>query len=159
MRRGGFTLVELAGVIIAVGMLLTLSVSLLNQTLAAHRSSLTHLRHIRSLENFVERWREDVQSATEVTTSSNLLVIRSEGSEVTYEFKDQSLIRVRKLTDEEPGQDRWPLPSTGKVNWEVDSSGIQQVLIGKLEFRGDPIEFDDVEFVSRVAVAKGSVAK
>lgn len=158
-RRGAFTLVELVSVILAVGMLLVLSASLLHNTLAANRSALDHLRRIRSVEKFMGRLRVDAQRATEVIAEDNRLIVRTKDSELVYEMKGRKMTRSRSSNGEVVGSDEWQLPSAGKVTWEVDRSGAIGLLRGKIEFTGEPVEFGGVEVVSRIGMKKDADAE
>lgn len=150
MRRGGFTLVEMVGVMSVIGMLLTLSALLLNKAFDAHSASLTHLQRMRSLELFVERWRDDVRSATQVTPGSELRITKAGNLEVIYSINNQSMVRTRRQDGQDIGHDHWQLPSQFTATWQVDDQARNPLLVGKLAFNGDPIEFDAVTLVARI---------
>jgi type II secretory pathway component PulJ len=149
-RRSGYSLVEAVGVIGAIGMLSTLSALMLNKTFDAHRSTLTHLQRMRSLELFVERWRDDLQTATQVTSGAELRITKSENLEVVYSIVNQSMVRTRRQDGQDVGHDHWQLPSQCTATWLVEDHGRIPLLLGKLEFNGTPIEFDDVTLVARI---------
>lgn len=151
-RRSGFTLVEAAGVIGAIGTLLTLSAVLLNKTFDAHRASLLHLQRMRSLELFVERWREDVQSSNHVTPDGDLRISKADNSEITYSIINQSIVRTRRRDGQDIGHDHWQLPSKFSVDWQIEDQGRMPLLVGKIVFSGDPIEFDPITLVSRIGI-------
>ena len=152
MRRGGFTLVEAVGVIGATGLLLTLSALLLNKTFDAHRASLLHLQRMRSLQLFVERWRDDVQSATNVIPGTELQISKADNLEIVYSIINQSIVRTRRQDGQDIGHDHWQLPSRCTAAWQVDDQGRIPLLVGKLEFSDDPIEFDTVTLISRIGI-------
>ena len=150
MRRNGFTLLEAVGVIGAIGLLLTLSAMLLAKTFDAHRAALTHLQRMRSLELFVDRWRIDVQSATQVTLGPELRLSQVENWEIVYSVINQSIVRTRRQAGQDIGHDHWQLPSRCTATWQLEDQGRVPLLVGKLEFNGDPIEFADVALVARI---------
>jgi len=152
MRRSGFTLVELVGVVGAVSMLLTLSALLLNKTFDAHRASLLHLQRMRSIELFVERWRDDVQSATNVIPGTELRIAKADNLEIVYSIINQSMVRTRRQDGQDIGHDHWQLPSRCTATWQIDDQGRIPVLLGNLEFSGDPIDFDSVALLSRIGI-------
>ncbi len=152
MRRHGFTLVEVIGVVGATVMLLTLSALLLGKTFDVHRASLLHLQRKRSLEQFVERWRDDVQSGTKVTPGAELQITKVDNLEIVYSIINQSIVRTRRQDGQDIGHDHWQLPSQCSITWHIDDQGRVPLLVGKLEFNGDPIEFDDVSLVSRIGI-------
>ena len=149
MRRNGFTLLEAVGVIGAIGLLLTLSAMLLAKTFDAHRAALTHLQRMRSLELFVDRWRIDVQSATRVTLGPELRLSQVENWEIVYSVINQSIVRTRRQAGQDIGHDHWQLPSRCTATWQLEDQGRVPLLVGKLEFNGDPTEFADVALVAR----------
>ena len=152
MQRRGFTLIEMVGVIGATGMLLTLSALLLHKAFDAHRATLSHLQQVRSLALFVERWRSDVQAAKQVTPGEELRIEKAENREIVYSIINQSVVRTRRQDGEAIGQDHWQLPSKCTATWKIDDRGRIPLLIGKLEFSGDPVEFDEVTFVARIGL-------
>ena len=153
-RRSGFSLIEAVGVILAIGMLLTLSALLLNKTFEAHRLSLVHLQRMRSLELFVERWRDDVQTSTSVTPGVELRIAKADNTEVVYSTINQSVVRTRRQDGQDLGQDHWQLPSKFNVTWQVEDQGRMPLLVGKLEFSGDPVAFEPIALVSRIGVGE-----
>ena len=156
MRRGGFTLVEAVGVVGAIGIILTLSALLLNKTFDAHRASLLHLQRMRSLELFVDRWRDDVQSSTSVKPiadrSAELRLLKADNMEIVYSIINQSVVRIRRQDGQDIGHDHWQLPSKCSVTWQIEDQGQIPLLVGKLEFSGEPMEFDSVALVSRIGI-------
>ncbi len=181
MKRAGFTLIEMVGVTIVVGMLLILSASLVHQTFAAHRDSLGHLRRMHLLERFIERWRTDVHAANEVKLEDDSLIVVRDDSELVYAVDGQMVTRTLRRAAQDIGRDQWQLPSACSVSWSLDDSGAVQLLRGRLEFDHDSdpsaIELetqvaetqvankavvggrwglDDIELVARVGVAKVS---
>ncbi len=150
MRRSGFTLVETVGFVVATGTLLTLSALLLNQAFDAHRASLSHLQRMQSLELFVDRWRDDVQSCSKVTPGAELLITKTDNFDIVYSIINQSMVRTRRQDGKDIGHDHWQLPSQGSVTWHIDDQGRIPLLICTLEFSGDPIAFDDLTLVSRI---------
>lgn len=151
-RSRGYTLVESVGVISTIGVLLTLSVLLLHKTYDSHYAALMHLQRTRSLDQFIERWRDDIQSATHVTpepTSAELRIAKAD-QEVVYSIEGQIVVRTRRRDGKEIEQDRWQLPSQCTASWKIDDQGHIPLLVGKLKFDGDEIEFDDVELVTRI---------
>jgi len=137
MRRAGFTLVEMVGVTFAIGMLLTLSAKVMHQAFSAHRVSLDHLQQMRSIEQFVERWRSDVQSAKEIKPEGESLIVLSERAEFIYSAKDQLVTRTRRQAGQDVGRDQWRLPGRCTLAWVVDESGQMPLVIGKLRFTGE----------------------
>ncbi len=152
MRRSGFTLVEAVGVIGVIGILLTLSAFLLNKTFDAHRAALTHVQRMRSLEQFVDRWRNDVQAATQVMIDPELRIILVQNREIVYSVINQSMVRTRRQDGQDIGHDHWQLPSRCRAIWQKSDEGRVPLLIGQLEFDGDPVEFADVALVARIGV-------
>lgn len=152
MRRNGFTLVEAVGVIGIIGILLTLSAFLLNKTFAAHRAALTHVQRMRSLGQFVDRWRDDLQTATQVTLGPELRITQVKNREIVYSVINQSVVRTRRREGQDIGHDHWQLPSRCTATWKMEDQGRVPLLIGQLEFDGDPVEFADVALVARVGI-------
>jgi hypothetical protein len=155
MRRSGYSLVEAVGVIGAIGMLLTLSALLLNKTFDAHRGSLLHLQRMRSIELFADRWREDVQSSTGVTPGAELRIAKADNTEIVYSIIKQSVVRTRRQDGQDVGHDHWQLPSKFTVDWQIEDQGQIPLLVGKLEFSGDPVAFDPITLVSRIGSGGG----
>jgi capsid protein len=150
MRRSGFTLVEAVGVVSAIGMLLTLSVALLNQTLAAHRAALSHLQRVHSLEQWVERLRDDVHAATQVAQGVELLIKQADNRAITYAFAERSVVRTRRQAGEIIGQDRWQLPSPCTATWQIEDQGRVPLLVVKLVFGEALGDFEDIQIAARV---------
>ena len=134
MKRHGFTLVELLGVVIAVGMLLTLSAKVLHQAFSAHRESLSHLQRIHSIDRFAGRWREDVQSANEAKPIGESLVLMRGDVEYVYAIKDQLVIRTRRQSGQDVGVEQWRLPARCTAAWVIDESGKVPLVVGTLRF-------------------------
>jgi hypothetical protein len=152
IRRTGFSLIEMVCIMVATGMLLTLSAKLLSKTFEAHRDSLLHLQRMRSIELFVDRWRDDVQSSQSVTPGADLRITAADNTEIVYSIVNQSVVRTRRQNGQDIGQDQWQLPSQCTVTWHIDEQGRKPLLIGKLEFSGDVLTFDPVNLISRVGI-------
>lgn len=151
-RRSGTTLVEALGVVSATLALLTLAALLLGKTFDAHRDSLLHLQRMRSLDLFVERLREDVQSCSKLTTGPELVIAKSDNSEIVYSIVNQSIVRTRRQEGQDIGLDHWQLPAKCKATWNVNDSGRISLLEGQLQFEDETVKFETITLVSRMNI-------
>ena len=141
--------------VVAVGTIATLSITLLNRSWTAHQSAISHLQKITSLEQAIERWRNDLQHAERVDAQGDLQIEQTQEGKVVYSIHDQLFERKKYLSGKLVSQESWSLPANCEMEWRVDESGAIPLLQGSMRFRRDDsvqgqVEFDEVMLVARV---------
>ena len=157
-NRTAITLVEVVGSLTIIASILTTSAILMNQAFGTHRSTLAHLQKMRSLEQFVDRWRTDVQTCQSLVLGDELRITLDEARQVRYAVLDNTVSRIVEIDSQESGSEVWTLPNTCSLTWQVDDSGQQRLLLGALAFSeavgSKSIQMEPVELIARIGVAK-----
>ncbi len=157
-NRSGMTLIEVVGMLTLIGTLLSTSTIVINRSFNAHRSALTHLRKMHSLEQFVQRWRYDIHACQHVSIDDQLELITSDHRRIQYAAKDYLVTRIQFDGDSAIGQETWELPNHCQLTWQLKDSGAQQLLIGELSFDNtsvakNSIALEPLALIARVGIA------
>jgi hypothetical protein len=157
MRRSAFTLIETIGMVAIVGTLLSTSALIINRSFNTHRAALEHLRKMRGIEQFVDRWRWDVQSCSKVTITNQLELTMNEELRLQYSATVNTITRTKFLHGEQVGQEVWELPIECRLKWAVEHNDATHLLVGQLSFIRPAddavgIEMEPFIMVSRIGI-------
>ncbi len=157
-NRSGMTLIEVVGMLTLIGTLLSTSTIVINRSFNAHRSALAHLRKMHSMEQLVQRWRNDIHACQHVSIDDQLELTTSDHRRILYAAKDNLVTRIQFTGDTAIGQETWELPNRCQLTWQLKDSGEQQLLIGELSFDNtsvakNSISLEPLALVARVGIA------
>ena len=120
MRRNGSTLVELVLSMSAGSAVMLLAISLVHQTMTLTETSRHRSDNNRTLDQLAQRFRRDVHLAVELNVISNdtLTIKNSDGSQVTYQARNQTVVRERKHASLENENERFVLADASSTNFQ-----------------------------------------
>lgn len=137
-RRGGFSLVEVVGVVFGVGLLLSLSAVVMNQALWTQTRAVVHLNSMQNLNMAAEKFRQDVNLSSRRSLDGIIELELLDGSICRYAIQDGALVREMQVAggDDESqfSRQQWTLPAGATMTWSEDSSGLLPLVACRLEF-------------------------
>ena len=120
MRRHGSTLVELVLSMSAGSAVMLLAISLVHQTMTLTETSRHRSDNNRTLDTLAQRFRRDVHLAAELNVISNdtITIKNSDGSQVTYQARNQTVVREKKHESFENENERFVLADASSANFQ-----------------------------------------
>ena len=120
MQRHGSTLVELVLSMSAGSAIMLLAISLVHQTMTLTEKSRHRSDNNRTLDQLAHHFRRDVHLAAEINVDANdtLSIKSTDGSQVTYQARNQTVVRERKYASLENENERFVLADASSANFQ-----------------------------------------
>ncbi len=120
MQRHGSTLVELVLSMSAGSAIMLLAISLVHQTMTLTKKSRHRSDNNRTLDQLAHHFRRDVHLAAEINVDANdtLSIKSTDGSQVTYQARNQTVVRERKYASLENENERFVLADASSANFQ-----------------------------------------
>ena len=149
--RRGMSLIEVVQMLTIVGLLTSLSMTVLATSFRVHRSVLQRYRELESVERFARIWRQDLQAATAVRLTptgvdgstkargQRLELVRAVGDQssvqIVYTVENGSIVRTKTEVEETLPEQRWELPAEGQLWFSTLPTITERVaIVAELEF-------------------------
>ena len=120
MQRNGSTLIELVLSMSAGSAIMLLAISLVHQTMSLTEKSRHRSDNNRTLDQLAQHFRRDVHLAAEINVDANdtLSIKSTDGSQVTYQARNQTVVRERKYASLENENERFVLADASSANFQ-----------------------------------------
>ena len=160
--RSATVLVELVSLLAIIASILSLSAVVLHQAFETHQYALMHLREAEQLQQFVQRWRDDIQLAKQVDLvaeagTGTVCVMVHNSAQVTYQQLGRTLSREVKVGGSATSSETWVLPDESTFTMRLDRSGHKLVVVASLDFPAGR-QVPEIEWIAcarQIVVANG----
>lgn len=131
-HRAGMSLIETAGMVVTIGLVLSLSATALSRVYETHHESIRHLRFIRTMQLMSNRIVQDCHRCTTASADDGLSLKMDDGRMIRYSLNDNLLSRTTTLTETPDAVEQWKIPVSMSATWSMDRS--ESVAMMTVEF-------------------------
>ena len=144
VARAGYTILDTVGMLVLIGMLFSLSSSVLHLVYQVHRDSLRYVQITRNLQTAATRFRTDARDAVRAEVlSSEVLSAEEEGRAigVRFELPEGYAVEYRGPANRLERETRWQGAVVGTEQWQLPGA-VQLVVSIDREERIPRIEME-----------------
>lgn len=138
-------LTDTVGMLVLVGLLLSLSAVILHRVLLSHGNAMEYLAMTQNLQAAHDRWTEDALTSRKCEIGDDLKMTCTDGRQISYALESGQLVRSTSELNRPDGsfqivgQEHWQLPEGCQLVWSIDRKQRVPLVVCNLQVPNQPI--------------------